>query len=168
MIKHYKSEVWSYNNNLEVVSSEIKNDKDSIAFKENLELSIKNYASINENEYLFRVNVFNRESYVPKRYRKRNLPLKIGRGYKDIDDYTIKIPANYKIEYLPEKREVTSKFGSYTIQFKKIDESTFTYHKNISIKEGVYPKEDYKSYRSFRRKIAKSENLRIAIIKKKS
>ncbi|PQJ79382.1 DUF3857 domain-containing protein [Polaribacter porphyrae] len=168
LIKYYKSDVWSYNNNLEVVSSEVKNDKDSIVFKENLEVDIKNYASINENEYLFRVNIFNRESYVPKRYRTRNLPLKINRGYKDIDDYTIKIPADYKIEYLPETREIKSKFGSYKIRFKKVDESTFTYHKDISIKEGVYPKEDYKSYRSFRRKVAKSENLRIAIIKKKS
>ncbi|MFT5673826.1 MAG: hypothetical protein ACI9JT_002481, partial [Polaribacter sp.] len=36
----------------------------------------------------------------------------------------------------------------------------------MTIKEGVYPKEDYKLYRRFRRSIAKYENLRIAIIKK--
>ena len=40
------------------------------------------------------------------------------------------------------------------------------FSKTIAIKEGVYPKEDYKLYRSFRRSIAKYENLRIAIIKK--
>jgi hypothetical protein len=166
LIKNYKSRVWSYNNNLEVNAVELKNDKENVIFTEELTLSIKNYAAINETEYLFRVNVFNKADYVPKRYRTRKLPLKITRGYKDVDTYTFKIPSTYKIEYLPETTEITSKFGSYKISFKKIDEATFSYKKNISIKEGLYTKEDYKSYRSFRRKIAKSENLRIALIKK--
>lgn len=166
LIKNYKTRVWDYNNNLEVIDVKLKNDKDSIVFTEDLKLSIKDYAAINNSEYLFRVNVFNRESYVPKRYRTRKLPLKIRRGYKDVDNYTFKIPSTYTLEYLPETREISSKFGSYKITFEKIDDSTFRYAKSITIKEGVYPKEDYNSYRSFRRKIAKSENLRIAIIKK--
>ena len=166
LIKKYKSKVWSYNNNLEVNTHQLENDKENVVFTEDLELSIKNFASINENEYLFRVNIFNRESYVPKRYRNRELPLKIRRGYKDVDQFTIKIPETYKLEYLPENRELTTKFGTYKISFEKIDESSFLYKKEISIKEGIHPKEDYKKYRSFRRSIAKSENLRIALIKK--
>ena len=166
LVQYYKSNVWNYNNNLEVVAAKLDNDKDSIILKENLDIHIGNYAAINDNEMLFRVNVFNRESYVPKRYRTRKLPLQLHRGYKDLDEYTISIPKEYKISYLPEKRVLTSKFGSYTISFQKIDESTFRYQKQILIKEGIYPKEDYKSYRSFRRKIAKSENLRIALTKK--
>lgn len=166
LIKNYKSDVWSYINNLEVTSVKIKNDKENIVFTENLEVSIKNYAVVNDTEYLFRVNVFNKENYIPKRYRNRKLPLKISRGYKDVDVYTIKLPATYYLEFLPENREVTTKFGSYKISFKKIDDTSFTYKKSILIKEGFYPKEDYKLYRSFRRKIAKLENIRIAIAKK--
>ncbi|APZ46412.1 DUF3857 domain-containing protein [Polaribacter reichenbachii] len=166
LIKNYKSDVWSYNNNLEVDSFKLNNDKENVVFTEDLGLSIKNFASVNETEYLFRVNIFNRESYIPKRYRKRNLPLKISRGYKDVDEYTIKIPASYKLEYIPENKELSTKFGTYKISFHKIDESTFSYKKEILMKEGVHPKEDYKAYRSFRRSIAKSENLRIALIKK--
>jgi hypothetical protein len=166
LIKNYKSNVWSYNNNLEVHSSILKNDKENIVFTEDLELSIKNYAVINENEYLFRVNVFNKSSYIPKRYRTRNLPLKISQGYKDEDAYIVKIPSSYRLEYIPADQEITTKFGLYTITFKKIDETSFSYRKSILIKEGVYPKEDYKIYRSFRRSIAKLENLRIALIKK--
>ena len=166
LIKNYKSRVWSYNNNLEVNSHQLENDKENIVFTEDLELSIKSFASINENEYLFRVNIFNRESYIPKRYRNRKLPLKIRRGYKDVDEYVIKIPSTHKLEYLPDAKELATKFGIYKISFKKIDESTFLYKKEISIKEGTHPKEDYKKYRSFRRSIAKSENLRIALIKK--
>ncbi|MCI2228877.1 DUF3857 domain-containing protein [Polaribacter sp. MSW13] len=166
LVKVYKSNVWDYNNNLEINNIDLKNDKENVVFTETLDISIANFATINENEYLFRVNIFNRSSFVPKRYRKRKLPLKITRGYNDEDQYTFKLPKGYTIDVLPPVKELITKFGAYKVSFKKIDDTTFTYHKSILIKEGVYPKEDYKLYRSFRRGIAKYENIRIAILKK--
>ena len=166
LIKRYKSNVWSYNNNLEVNSVAIENDKENVIFTEDLSVSIKNYAAINQGEYLFRVNIFNKIGYVPKRYRTRKLPLKISQGYKDIDDLIIKIPDGYSLNNLPETKELSTEFGTYKITFTKVDDATFKYQKSMVIKEGVYPKEAYKLYRSFRRSIAKYENLRIAITKK--
>ena len=89
------SNVWDYNNNLEITSVALENDKDSVVLLEKMKTTIDDYAAISDNEYLFRVNVFNRESYVPKRYRNRTLPLKISRGYQDIDHYTYTIPKGY-------------------------------------------------------------------------
>ena len=166
LIKRYKSNVWSYNNNLEVNSVAIENDKENVIFTEDLSVSIKNYAAINQGEYLFRVNIFNKIGYVPKRYRTRKLPLKISQGYKDIDDLIIEIPDGYSLNNLPETKELSTEFGTYKITFTKVDDATFKYQKSMVIKEGVYPKEEYKLYRSFRRSIAKYENLRIAITKK--
>ena len=166
LVKHYKSKVWNYNNNLEIEDVKLLADKKNIVFTEDLSISIKNFASINEQEYLFRVNVFNRESFVPKRYRTRKLPLKISRGYKDVDAYEFKLPKGYVLGVLPKEKNLTTKFGYYKVTFTKIDDTSFKYHKTILIKEGIYPKEDYKLYRSFRRSIAKYENLRIAITKK--
>ncbi|MEO9571274.1 MAG: DUF3857 domain-containing protein [Polaribacter sp.] len=166
LVKKYKSNVWSYNNNLEVLSADLENDKENVVFKEDVEVAIKNYAAINNQEYLFRVNIFNKNSYVPKRYRSRKLPLKIARGYKDVDTYTIKIPKEYTLPILPSEKTLSTKFGTYKVTFTKLDATTFKYEKSLLIKEGIYPKEDYKLYRSFRRSIAKYENLRIAIIKK--
>ena len=166
LIKRYKSNVWSYNNNLEVNSVAIENDKDKVVFTEDLSVSIKNYAAINQGEYLFRVNIFNKIGYVPKRYRTRKLPLKISQGYKDIDALIIKLPDGYSLNNLPETKELSTEFGTYKITFTKVDDATFKYQKSMVIKEGVYPKEAYKLYRSFRRSIAKYENLRIAITKK--
>ena len=166
LIKRYKSNVWSYNNNLEVNSVAIENDKENVIFTEDLSVSIKNYAAINQGEYLFRVNIFNKIGYVPKRYRTRKLPLKISQGYKDIDALIIKLPDGYSLNNLPETKELSTEFGTYKITFTKVDDATFKYQKSMVIKEGVYPKEEYKLYRSFRRSIAKYENLRIAITKK--
>ena len=166
LIKRYKSRVWSYNNNLEVASVNLVNNKEKVIFKEDLKISIKSYASVNEQEYLFRVNIFNKETFVPKRYRNRKLPLKISRGYKDIDKYEFTLPKGYVLSILPKEKEISTKFGAYKVIFTKINDTSFKYNKTIIIKEGVYSKEDYKSYRSFRRSIAKYENLRIAITKK--
>ena len=166
LIKRYKSNDWSYNNNLEITTVNLKNDKENVVFTEDLDISIQNYAAVNQGEYLFRVNVFNRESYVPKRYRKRKLPLKIYRGYKDVDELTIKIPKGYSLTILPETKELSTKFGSYKISFQKVDDGILKYEKEILIKSGTYSKEDYKAYRSFRRSIARYENTRIALKKK--
>ncbi|KGL58831.1 DUF3857 domain-containing protein [Polaribacter sp. Hel1_85] len=166
LIKRYKSNVWSYNNNLEITSTDIINDKEKVVLKEDLKVSIKNYASVNEQEYLFRVNVFNKNSFVPKRYRTRKLPLKIPRGFKDVDSYEFTLPKGYVLGVLPSEKTLSSNFGTYKVTFTKIDDTTFKYNKSMLIKEGVYPKEDYKKYRNFRRSIAKYENLRIAILKK--
>ncbi|MCH3884248.1 DUF3857 domain-containing protein [Tenacibaculum aquimarinum] len=163
--KYYKSSIWSYINNLEINSIDLKNNKEDVVFSENLDLSLYNYATVNENEYLFRVNIFNKNSYIPKRNRSRKLPLKVERGYKDVDEFKITIPEGYIINQLPDKKEITSKFGSYIASIEKLNNNTILYKKSLLIKEGIYPKEDYKLYRSFRKKIAKYENLRIALTK---
>lgn len=163
--KFYKTKLWSYNNNLNVQSVQHENNRDSIIFTEKVDVDIANYASINESDYLIKVNVFNRDTYVPKRYRNRKYPLKIERGYKDINEYTFKIPEGYSIETLPSDKVIESKFGAYQVTFKKQDDNTFVYHKSLLIKAGEYPKEDYKLYRKFRKSVAKYENLRISLTK---
>lgn len=163
--KHYKTKDWSYNNNLEINSVALENDKDSVVFTEKMKTSITDYATINENDYLFRVNMFNRDTNVPKRYRDRTLPLKISRGYQDIDQYSYVIPKGYTFAGLPEEKNITTKFGSYKVSFTIIDATTFIYKKSLLIKAGDYPKEDYKDYRKFRKSIARYENLRISLIK---
>jgi hypothetical protein len=166
LIKRYKLSDWSYNNNLEIEKVVLKNDKENIIFTEDLEVSIRDFATINTSELLLTVNVFNRQSAIPKRYRNRKLPLKIGRGYKDVDAFTITIPENYRITFLPETKALKTKYGTYKIVFTKVDERTFKYNRTIVIKEGTYPKEDYKLYRTFRKKIVRYDNTRIAFTQK--
>ena len=165
LIKLYKSKVWSYNNNLEVESVKLKNDKEQVVFTEDFSISIEDYATVTDAEILFRVNFFNKNSFIPKRYRNRKLPLLIPRGFKDEDESIIEIPKGYQVETLFEDKSIINKFGMYQISIDKIDEHHIKYKRTLFIKEGLYPKEDYKAYRAFRRKVAKNDNLRIALIK---
>ncbi len=162
----YKSNLWSYNNNTTIDEIEFTNDKDSIVFTEKIAATIKDYSSMSSDKILFRVNVFNRNNNTPKRYRNRVLPLEIRRGYKDVDEYTITLPVGYKIDgVLMNEKKIENKFGFYSISLEKVNETQIKYKRTLLIKEGTYPKEDYKTYRTFRRNVSKYDNLRIALAK---
>lgn len=163
--KYYKSTVWDYNNNLEVLAIDLKNDKDAVVFNEKVKLSIKEYASVSNESYLFRLNVFNKKESIPKRYRKRLMPLKIDRGFTDVDKVKIKLPKEFKLEVLPTKIHIDNQFGTYELRVDKIDKQTLSYYRKYALKEGVHPKEDYKLYRSFMKKVAKYDNKRIELTK---
>lgn len=164
--KHYTTNFWANNNNTTIDKVELMNDKDSVVFREKINTSIKDYNTLSSGKILFRVNVFNRNNNIPKRYRNRISPLKIRRGYKDVDEYAIILPDGYIIDgSLIEEKKIENKFGYYAVSLQKINATQIKYKRTLLIKEGTYPKEDYKAYRAFRRNVSKYDNLRIALAK---
>lgn len=144
------------------------NDKDSIVFNEFVTLKAADYASFSGDRMLFALNAFNRLTYIPKRYRNRKLPLEISRGFIDKDEFEIIIPDTYDIEAIPNDITIENKFGFYHLSVEKINPTKLKYTRTLLIKKGEYPKEDYKNYRSFRKKIAKLDKTKIVLIKKQS
>ena len=69
------------------------------------------------------------------------------------------------MDALPRVIQIDNKFGAYELRVEKIDEATLMYHRKFALKEAVHPKEAYKLYRSFRKKVAKYDNMRIELIK---
>lgn len=164
--KYYINRVWSDLNNLKLLDISIENNTDSVVYKEKFDLAVEGYATIMNNDYLFKVNMFNKDLQVPKRYRNRKQPFKLSTGYVDVDQYTIKIPEGYQISSLPAPKIIESKYGSYQVTFEKIDDQTIRYQKTIKSITGEFPKEEYNTYRKYRKSIARYENLRIALTKK--
>lgn len=163
--KYYKSSVWGYNNNLEVDNIKHSNDEEKIEFTENLDIKIEKFATVRDSSYLFKLNVFNRITGVPKKYRNRQHPLEIERGFTDKDEFIFNLPQGYTFTSLPEEKSITTKFGTYNLSFEKIDKTTFKYKREFSLIKGVHPKESYKAYRKFRKTVAKYDNLRTELIK---
>jgi len=160
--KRYLSNI----NNLKFSKIEVFNNKKEAKYEENLEFNAMDYSSFSGNQVLIPINAFNKNLFVPKRVRNRKLPVRISSGFIDIDEVEINLPSSYEVEYMPENVDVKSKFGNYSIEISKIDERTYNYKRVFKMKEGKYPKDDYNSYRSFRKKIAKYDNSKIILIKK--
>ena len=162
---HYKKDYWNYINNLTINSYNFKNNKDSIIFKENINVNADDYAIKSGNRMLFVINTFNRSSFIPKRYTNRKLPFEISRGTIEQDEFEIGLPANYTVEALGNNIKVENKFGQYQFNITKINENKLKYKREFILNEGVYPPEDYEDYRNFRKKITKQDKTKIVLIK---
>ncbi|MGJ8733495.1 MAG: DUF3857 domain-containing protein [Cellulophaga sp.] len=164
--KHYAS-YWSYINNLTINNYNFLNNRDSIVFTENVSLEAVNYASVSGERLLFRVNVLNRNNGVPDRYRSRKLPLEIQRGYLDEDEFNVLLPNSFKVEAMPNNTLIENEFGMYSVSYKLSEDlKNVEYKRKLLIKEGYYPKEKYKDYRDFRKKVSLLDNTKIVLVKK--
>ena len=163
--KHYKNR-WGYINDISINEISIVNDKESIVFNETVRFKAINYSKIIANRMLLTVNALNRNTHIPDRYRNRKLPLKIKRGFKDIDEVEITLPQNYKVESLPNKKTIENKFGSYKSEVIVKDENTLVYKREFVVNDGEFPKEDYSSFRDFYKEVSKQDTSKIALIKK--
>ena len=162
---HYKKR-WKYINNMDIKSMSINNDKDNIEFNEIVDFDATNYSKIIGDRMLINVNVLNRNTHVPDRYRNRKLPFKVNRGFKHIDETEIKLPENFKVEALPQNKFIDNKFGSYKTVVIVKEESTLIYKREFKINDGEFPKEDYAAFRAFYKEVSKQDNAKIALIKK--
>ncbi|MDV7187771.1 DUF3857 domain-containing transglutaminase family protein [Lutibacter sp. TH_r2] len=159
--KNYFSNI----NNINFSVNKVENDKANAIFKEELKFSALDYATFSGEQMFITVNAFNKSSYVPKRVKNRKLPFEIGVNFIDIDEVKIKLPETYKVEFIPENVQLTSKYGEYSMELIKINESEYLYKRKMKLVEGKYSKEEYDLYRAFRKKIKKFDNAKIILNK---
>lgn len=163
--KHYKKR-WKYINTVTINRMHITNDKNTIEFVEDINFQATNYSKILGSRMLLTLNALNRNTDIPDRYRNRKLPLKIKRGFTDIDEVEITLPQDYKVESKPNSKTIENKFGSYKAEVLVKDENTLIYKREFVVKDGEFPKEDYEAFRDFYKQVNKQDNAKVALIKK--
>jgi hypothetical protein len=114
---------------------------------------------------MFALNAFNQSSQSVKRIRNRKNPMEIQRGYVDVDEIEIILPANFSIEFLPGNIEINGKFGEYKTEVIKKDNATIIYKRKFFLKKGLYTNKEYDEYRLFREQISKNDNAKIILTK---
>ncbi|NHF60916.1 DUF3857 domain-containing protein [Flavobacteriaceae bacterium TP-CH-4] len=165
VVKHYK-DYWDNINNLKIGTYRFENNRDSIVFTEKVPFNAVNYATLSGDRILFTVNAFNRNSYIPDRYRNRRQPFDIQRGFFDEDEFLVKLPEGFNVEAIPEPKQIDTEFGRYTMRIQYHPEmNTVQYQRSLLIKQGFYPKEKYNLYRDFRKQVARNDNAQIVLVK---
>jgi len=162
--KHYK-EYWDNINGLKVAEIKSSNDTGSVEYVENVKVEAKSYASKAGNDLLFKVNVFDAGAFVPDRYRNRQQPFEVSRGFENEDLFTITLPDSYTISELPTPIKIENKFGIYQVNVSKKEDGQLLYKRKLLIKKGSYSNKEYKEYRDFRKTVAKNDNLKIVLTK---
>jgi hypothetical protein len=162
--EYYKAH-FNWINNLKMDKIKFHNDKDSIDFSEDLQISAINYGNINGNDIIIPINVFNQSITIPQRYRNRKNPIEIERGYYDEDEIEINIPQGFIITAQSENLVIDEKFGTYQMELILVNPNTLLFKRSLLIKKGLYEKTEYENFRKFKEKIAKADNSKIVLTK---
>lgn len=162
--KFYKS-VFGSISNLKLKQMAVKNNKNEKEFTEEIMLEAESYCSKSGNRMMFAINAFNQYSNIPQRYRTRQNPFEIKRGFFDTDEITINLPAGFTVEAKPENVTITDKFGEYKAEYVMVNPTQMLYKRSLTVKDGSYPGGDYENYRLFREKIARSDGAKVVLIK---
>ena len=160
----YYKEYWSNINGALIEDVIIKNDKENVIYKESVKLSSTNYASKSGNRLIFQANMFNKMINIPPRYSERKLEFKIDRAFKDVDEFIIEIPQGLKVEAMSEGKELNTKFGSYTFKSEVLGDNKIKYTRTYILNKGNYKKDDYNSFRDFKKKIVKADKSKIVLV----
>ncbi|MFW0739125.1 DUF3857 domain-containing protein [Flavobacterium sp. T12S277] len=161
---HYK-EYWDNISNLKLGKITLNNNKETIRFTEDVQLSASNYAAITENKMMFVVDAFNQTSANVKRIRNRKNPFQIQRGYLDADEIEINLPVGYTIEFLPSNFELKGKFGAYKTEIIKKENNKLLYKRSLFLNKGKYSNKEYDDYRLFMEQVSKNDNAKIILTK---
>jgi len=160
---HYKSE-FSYINDLNIENLKINNNKQSIVFEEEIEVSASKYVQKTGNRLFFPINLTNRNNKVPSKHRDRIAPFQISRGYYDEDEIEIEFPEGYTIEAQPNNEEIETRFGSYKTNYN-LTEKGIIYKRIYLLNSGMYEKEDYESFRKFVEQVVQNDQAKIVLKK---
>jgi transglutaminase-like putative cysteine protease len=162
----YYREYWPYINNLMLPSVTTNHDKGAIRFNEQVEIDALAYAALNGNLMLLAPNVLNRSLYVPDRYRNRELPFEVSRGFLDEDNFTLKLPAGFRLESMKQEKAIVSEFGEYVFKMEYDKEKhQLAYTRKFLVKAGSYPSEKFDEYREFRKSVTAADNGQIVLVK---
>jgi len=162
---HYKKR-WSNIRNLQVSNIQFENDKREVVFKEQVEISAKNYASKSGDRFILEINPFSKYTSVPPRYEKRTQPILIKRGFYETTTFDLTLPEGYEIEAMPTVLNTSSSFGDYEVNIQENEDHSLSFTRQFLLKAGTYPKDSYSDFRDFLSKVATQDNLKIVLIKK--
>lgn len=165
VLKFYRN-YYDHFKNIEILDFDFERNDEEVVFRENLKIHAKKYARTFGPRMMFIPNSLNQTFSVPDHYKERIAPFEISRGYFDKDKLIYNIPEDMKIESMPEKIVLESKFGAYLADFEKISPDQIRYTREMLVKKGRHQKADYSSFRDFMDQIKAKDQSKIILIKK--
>lgn len=145
--------------------SYVENKSRTPSFDENLNISVTNYIhKLVGDVALLPVNFMNKLTSIPEKVRNRKTDMCIRRPSMEDDTVVYQLPKEYKVTELPEKSEITSRFGKYTAS-TTLKGSSITYTRHFEQFKGVYPPEAYSEYRDFLEQVSTADEAVVSLKK---
>lgn len=131
----------------------------------NLDLSLRNYATVNDKRTFLNPNLMNRSTFIPERVERRRNKVKIDIGFIDMDTIHFHLPESIYPEFIPSPIKLKSRFGEYEASFL-FDKSKLVYFRRLKIYKGEFSPEFYEELVSFYQNIRKADETKIFFLSK--
>lgn len=160
--KRYYQDDFHYINNVKVGETSFEDNLDTAVFTENIEATVDKFASRAGENFIIRPYAFGSTPRRKLKGKKRHFPIYIQRGYTIQDWYTYTIDSSFEFDEISEDvRKVTSVFGEYTFQLKKLGEHTFQLDRKLTVYPGEFANDQAEVYNQFYKKIRRIDNTQI-------
>jgi len=152
-------------NNMDIKKLEYIQDKSpKPSTTEDVELSAKEYAAINDGKIYFSINSVNRARALRQTINRIN-PVCIQRGYTEEDDITYTLPKGYKLQSEPVKKHITKPFGNFVVTMS-LEDDKLIYHRILQLKDGNYSKDTYQELVDFFQTAVDADEYNVVLVKK--
>lgn len=131
---------------------------------DSVSLDVSKYANKSGERLFFKLNVLNRNSYIPVKLENRISPIRFTYPYNDVDSITFNIPSGYAVEYLPENSTIENEFGNYSISFEKSD-NEIKVVRQVQMNKGVFSSELYPELIKFFKHMEKQDKVKCVLKK---
>jgi hypothetical protein len=133
--------------------------------REYLHVVSPSYASVSGKRLFVNPNLFDRSSYRLPADSVRHYDFVDREAFMDIDSVTLKIPAGYQPETLPQDVVIDTRFGKYTASVKMMPDR-IVYYRRYEEARGRFPPADYQELVKFYERLYKADHSRIVLVKK--
>ena len=152
-------------NNMNIGSLELKQDKSFDPFTtENVNLSARDYASINDGKYFFMLNPVDRIDGPLKQLRNRQNEVYINRGYTNTDEVTYTVPAGYRLEKVPLNVSMDKPFAKFAASME-LKGDQLTYKRKLQLIDGTYNRETYQEMVDFFQDVFDADDYTVSLVK---
>lgn len=164
-ISYYK-EYWDYVDGMSIEGINLVEDKEAVTLKEEVTFNAPGYASFAGEKIIIPVNVLDRFTYIPRRYKTRTQDALVRRGTTDTNEFVINLPEDLQIDSMPRPIVLESDYGTYKLTVLPTGENQVKVTRTFVLNQQRVNKEDYKSLRNFMRTVARSDAAKMVLVKK--
>jgi hypothetical protein len=132
---------------------------------EYLHVLCQNYGSVSGRRLFVNPDVFDRSRHRLSADSIRHYDFVDDEAFTDIDSITIKIPAGYESEAVPQDIAIDCKFGKYSAAVKVLPDR-IVYYRRYEESVNRFPPADYPDLVKFYERLYRADNSRIVLVKK--